>query len=66
MAEITTVKVVGKKGELTINVSDLAAWRKQGYRLASEPETMSGDADTAIEHAAPAGNKVKVRSKTQR
>lgn len=70
MALVTTIQIVGKKGKLTINASDLDMWRKQGYRLASEAEPAkteaSKEADTDTDVEEPSKNKVKVRSKTQR
>jgi hypothetical protein len=33
---LPTIEIVGPKGSLTINQSDLADWRAKGYRLAGE------------------------------
>jgi len=36
MAEVNTVRIVGKKGRLIVNEVDLPDWQKKGYRLESE------------------------------
>lgn len=48
MSEITTVKVIGKKGILVINANELPEYQTRGYKLAGKSEPAENVVDLTV------------------